>query len=391
MSVTFAQLGTVAEFINGAAFKPDDWDDSGAQIIRIQNLTDPTKPFNRTKRVVSERLRVQPDDLLVSWSATLGVFEWAGPEEALLNQHIFRVLPDEKKVDKRYLRHGLEGAILDMQRHLHGATMQHVNRGEFLSTKLFLPPLAEQRRIADVLDRAEALRAKRRAALAQFDILTQALFLDLFGDTATNPKGWKAKPLRELVSEFRYGTSSKSQARGKPALRIPNVIGGIIDVSDLKLVPVDTAEFERLKLIEGDVLFVRTNGNPDFVGRCAVFDLSVAARSGFPSDDFIFASYLIRARLGVDQITPIFLREFMLGTEGRRELRSRSKTSAGQFNINTEHLGAIAVPVPPLSLQHDFARRVAAVEKLKTAHRASLAGLDALFAALQNRAFRGEL
>jgi type I restriction enzyme S subunit len=270
-------------------------------------------------------------------------------------------------------------------------TISNLSLTQVGSLQIPLPPLAEQRRIAEVLDRSEALRAKRRAALAQLDTLTQALFLDLFGDPATNPKGWKAKPFRELVSEFRYGTSNKSQARGKPALRIPNVIGGIIDVSDLKLVPVDTPELERLRLIEGDVLFVRTNGNPDFVGRCAVFDLSVAARSGFPSDEFIFASYLIRARLEVDQTTPIFLREFMLGTEGRRELRSRSKTSAGQFNINTENLGSIAVPLPPLPLQYDFARRAAAVENLKTAHRASLAELDALFASLQHCAFRGEL
>jgi len=81
----------------------------------------------------------------------------------------------------------------------------------------------------------------------------------------------------------------------------------------------------------------------------------------------------------------------MLGTEGRKELRARSKTSAGQFNINTENLGSIPVIVPPLQLQHEFIRRIAAVETLKTAHRASLAGLDALFAVLQHHAFRGKL
>jgi len=101
MSAAFAQLGAVAEFINGAAFKPEDWSESGRRIIRIQNLTDPTKPYNRTTRAVAEKLRVRPGELLVSWSATLGVFEWGGPDDALLNQHIFRVVPDERKVDKR--------------------------------------------------------------------------------------------------------------------------------------------------------------------------------------------------------------------------------------------------------------------------------------------------
>ena len=254
-----------------------------------------------------------------------------------------------------------------------------------------LPPLAEQRRIAEVLDRAEALRAKRRAALAQLDSLTQSLFLDLFGDPATNPKGWPIKTLGDLVAEFRYGSSNKSANQGKPALRIPNVAGGTIDLTNLKLVPVDAAEFERLRLRDGDLLFVRTNGNPDFVGRCAVFDSKAAATSGFAGNEFIFASYLIRARLAATSIAPVFLREYLLGDEGRRQLRSRSKTSAGQFNINTESLGAIPVPVPPIPLQREFARRVTAVEALKTAQRASLAELDALFATLQHRAFRGEL
>ena len=242
-----------------------------------------------------------------------------------------------------------------------------------------------------VLDRAEALRAKRRAALAQLDSLTHSLFLDLFGDPATNPKGWPIKTLGDLVAEFRYGSSNKSANQGKPALRIPNVAGGTIDLTNLKLVPVEAAEFERLRLRDGDLLFVRTNGNPDFVGRCAVFDSKAAETSGFAGDEFIFASYLIRARLAATNIASLFLREYLLGDEGRRQLRSHSKTSAGQFNINTESLGAIPVPHPPIKLQREFARRVTAVERLKTAHRASLAELDALFATLQHRAFRGEL
>jgi type I restriction enzyme S subunit len=257
--------------------------------------------------------------------------------------------------------------------------------------KIPLPPLEKQKRIADILDRAEALRAKRRAALAQLDELTQSIFYEMFGDPVTNSKEWKTKPLRELVNEFRYGTSNKSQMEGRVTLRIPNIIGGIIDYSDLKLVPVDTTEFERLKLIDGDVLFVRTNGNPDFVGRCAVFDSNSAERAGYDGDEFIFASYLIRARPRIDQVIPIFLREFMLGTEGRRELRSRCKTSAGQFNINTENLGAIAIPIPPFPLQQEFAHRVEDVEKLKATYKTSLAELDELFASLQYRAFRGEL
>ncbi|HEX5389495.1 MAG TPA: restriction endonuclease subunit S [Burkholderiaceae bacterium] len=158
MTSKYVQLGDIADFINGAAFKPEDWGEEGFRIIRIQNLNDPGKPYNRTTRQVSERLYAQPGDLLVSWSASLGVFEWSGPDVGLVNQHIFRVLPNEQKIDKRYLRFALDVALLDMQKHLHGATMMHVNRGEFLETKVYLPALPEQRRIAAILDKADAQR-----------------------------------------------------------------------------------------------------------------------------------------------------------------------------------------------------------------------------------------
>jgi type I restriction enzyme S subunit len=329
--------------------------------------------------------------LLLSIFATIGRTAVLGTEAATNQAIVGLSVRDRNQLDSDFLRRFLEMKAVELEGRARGVAQANINGAILKALEIPLPPLAEQRRIAEVLDRAEALRAKCRAALAQLDTLTQSLFLDLFGDPTTNPKGWPVKPLADLVAEFRYGSSNKSANQGKPALRIPNVAGGTIDLTDLKLVPVDSAEFERLRLRDGDLLFVRTNGNPDFVGRCAIFDSKAAATSGFTGDEFIFASYLIRARLAATNLVPIFLREYLLGGEGRRQLRSRSKTSAGQFNINTESLGAIPVPLPPIPLQREFARRVTAVESLKTARRASLAELNALFASLQHRAFRGEL
>src|SRR6185295_543198 len=139
-----------------------------------------------------------------------------------------------------FLRRG--SVRLAGERRMTGSAGQRRVPENFLAKlEIPLPPLAEQRRIAEVLDRAEALRAKRRAALAQLDSLTQSLFLDLFGDPATNRKGWPITTLGDLVAEFRYGSSNKSANQGKPALRIPNVAGGTIDLTNLKLVPVDAA------------------------------------------------------------------------------------------------------------------------------------------------------
>jgi type I restriction enzyme, S subunit len=254
--------------------------------------------------------------------------------------------------------------------------------------RLLLPPLPEQRRIAAILDQAETLRSQRRVVLAQLDSLVQSIFLDMFGESLRSPK---RQAMSEVIEEFRYGTSEKSGTKGFPALRIPNVAGGSLDLRELKTVQVDAAEFERLRLVEGDLLFVRTNGNPDYVGRCAVFDPSVVEETGFDPMEFIYASYLIRARLRGRSLLPVVLQQYLSEGEGRRALRARCKTSAGQYNINTQGLGSIPVPEFLLPLQQTFATRIQAIESLKATHRAALAELDALFASLQQRAFSGEL
>ena len=118
------KLGKVAQFINGKAFKPSDWEPNGRKIIRIQNLTDSSKAYNRTTLDVESKYLVNPGDLLVSWSASLGVFIWNQLETAVLNQHIFKVVPDLNIVNKSYLYYALDLALINMNRFLHGSTMK---------------------------------------------------------------------------------------------------------------------------------------------------------------------------------------------------------------------------------------------------------------------------
>ena len=158
-------LGNVADFINGFAFKPVDWNGQGKKIIRIQNLTNKYKPYNLTDREVHNKYIIKKGDLLVSWSATLGVFEWQDGD-ALLNQHIFKVVPKDI-IHKPYLQLVLKKALLDMEYYLHGATMRHINRKEFLGTQIPIPfpenrakSLREQKRIAAILNKADAIRKK---------------------------------------------------------------------------------------------------------------------------------------------------------------------------------------------------------------------------------------
>src|SRR5438552_7611485 len=147
-------IGETGRYINGVAFKPTDWTGEGFPIIRIQNLTDASKPLNRTRRKVDDIYKVEPGDLLVSWSATLDAFIW-NREPALLNQHIFKVIPDESVVTKRFLFYLLRLAIAQMVKseHLHGSTMKHINRGPFLAHRIPIPRLDEQQRIVSEIEK----------------------------------------------------------------------------------------------------------------------------------------------------------------------------------------------------------------------------------------------
>jgi type I restriction enzyme S subunit len=257
-----------------------------------------------------------------------------------------------------------------------------------LQLRIPLPPIEEQKRIVSILDKADGIRRKRGEAESLTDKLGQAVFCSQFRDVITCEP---VSTLGNCVQEFRYGTSVKSAQTGKPTLRIPNVVGGRIDLHDLKCVPVDHAEHERLRLQIGDMLFVRTNGNPDYVGRCAVFTEEAVTGSGFEASDFIYASYLIRARLRPSALDPVFLQFYLSAPQGRKSLRDRCRTSAGQYNINTEGLGAIPVPVPSIERQRRFAAIVSDILKAKAKHTESLRQLDDLFNALAQRGFRGEL
>lgn len=385
--MTLMALGDTARFINGAAFKPSDWEEEGLPIIRIQNLTGTGEKFNLTTRTVKPELIVEPGDLLVSWSATLDVYRWAGPR-GVLNQHIFKVLPNSD-IDPEYLFFALKNALAELSSKTHGSTMKHVVRGDFESTQVNVPPIAEQRRLVDLLSRAEGIVRLRREAEKKAAELIPALFLDMFGDPATNPKGWVMSTLGDVVEEFRYGTSQKSGPAGLPVLRIPNVIGDQLKPADMKFVAVSEAEASRLRLRDGDMLFVRTNGNPDYVGRSAVFDSTVMKSAGFDGENALYASYLIRARVQRNVIEPSFLQTYLSSIEGRRRLKERCRTSAGQFNINIEGLSSIPVPVPLKELQTQFVKRSQNISGHLEQQSTATAKAQSTFEALLAQAFSG--
>lgn len=249
-----------------------------------------------------------------------------------------------------------------------------------------LPSLAEQRRIAEVLDRAAALRTKRRAALAQLDTLTRAIFLDLFGDPVTNPEGWPRVRLGELLTRGpqngRYKPSS-DYGSGTRILRIDAFYGGAVrDLAGLKRVRVSDAERDLFGLRPGEVLVNRVN-SLDYLGKSALIPEL--------QEPVVFESNMMRFDVARDRVEPRFLVELLQSALVRSQVLSAAKNAVNQSSINQQDVKQFQINLPPLPLQREFANRVAAVEKLKAAQRASLVEMDALLASLQHRAFRGEL
>ena len=143
------KVGNVAEYINGRAFKPEEWEQTGLPIIRIQNLNDPNAYYNRTKNEYEEKYLIKKGDLLFAWAASLGTYIWKG-EDAWLNQHIFKVIP-YPFMDKKYLYYAFHAMITEFYRKSHGSGMIHITRKQFEEITLWLPPLTEQYRIVQYL------------------------------------------------------------------------------------------------------------------------------------------------------------------------------------------------------------------------------------------------
>ena len=377
MNANFVELGNVAQFINGAAFKPEDWCEDGLKIIRIQNLTDETKPFNCTKRVVDKKLIVEKGDILVSWSATLGVFEWKRDESALLNQHIFRVIPNINLIDKNYLRNVLSSALNDMNKHLHGATMKHVNRGEFLATKIPLPPLAEQKRIAAILDKANDIKAKRELALAKLDELEKSTFIEMFGDFHFNPKQWENSNLGNLIHSASDGphVSPKYSEFGIPFLSTRHIRAGEIIWKDLKYLEEKDAlaQWKKCKPERGDILYSKGGTT----GLAAVVDV-----------DFPFAIWVHIALLKPK--SNLVLSEWLasaLNTDYCYKQSQELTHGIANKDLGLKRMVNIKLLKPPIKEQSVFVNFLHKIQKQKEKLKRQLSQHSELITSLQNQAF----
>jgi type I restriction enzyme S subunit len=268
-----------------------------------------------------------------------------------------------------------------------GSAQSVVNTSVLKAWKIPVISTVEQKRIAEVLDRAEELRSKRREAIAQLDILTQAIFIEMFGDPVTNPKGWDADKtlgeIADIVSGITKGRKLNGQSvREVPYLAVVNVQDRMLDLSVIKTIEAKEDEIARYRLQVNDLILTE-GGDPDKLGRGTLWNGELP--------ECIHQNHIYRVRITSNQIHPLFLNWLIGSQRGKKYFLKQAKQTTGIATINMRQLRGFSLLIPPFDLQKEFARRLEAVEKLKAVHRASLSELDTLFASLQHRAFRGEL
>jgi type I restriction enzyme S subunit len=321
--------------------------------------------------------------LLAMYGATVGRMALLGTE-ATTNQAVCHIVPDPAVADTPYVFHALSSLVPTIVGMGVGGAQPNINQGIVKGLKVRLPPLPEQRRIAAILDKADALRTKRREALAQLDRLAQSIFVEMFGDPVTNPKGWPVSSLSAICSsagEYGAGLPSRDYDPSLPRYVRITDINEQGDLSDNPVSPSGaSSDWARYELRVGDVLFARSGAT---VGKTFIYKEA--------DGPCVFAGYLIRFRPKVTSALSSFVFAFTKTAAYQAWVAARQRVVA-QPNINAQQFGEdLMIPVPPLGLQLEFERKMAQLAKHKIRLNEWNEKHMALVASLQHRAFQGEL
>ena len=288
-------------------------------------------------------------------------------------------------LDRRYLAYFLRCAttVARISGRTAGARMPRADMAFVLDLEIPLPPLAEQRRIVDLLSRAEGIVRLRREAQAKAQAIIPALFLDMFGDPAANPKGWPMAPLSD-VSEVISGVAkgrrlSRDEAVELPYMRVANVKDGHLDLSEVKHIAIKRHEVDKLLIRPGDLLMTE-GGDPDKLGRAALWRGEIA--------QCVHQNHVFKVRSNRKRVLPEYLRSLAGSAYGRAYFLSVAKKTTGIASINKTQLSAFPVVLPPLAEQVRFKEHVASAEAIAVQLAAATLKAEQLFVALLTQALR---
>jgi type I restriction enzyme, S subunit len=386
-----APLGQVATVVNGFPFKSQFFNDEGRgePLLRIRDVTSGTAETYYSGPV-PEGFWVTSGELVVGMDGDFNSRIWQD-RRALLNQRVCKISPDPQRLDARFLAYILPAYLRLINEATHSITVKHLSSRTIAQIPVPLPSLDEQKRIVAKLDalnsrlgdtRAELVKARQLVQRFRHATLSAAISGDLTAgwreERLSTRDTWRVCSLGEITVDVRYGTASKChyEPEATPVLRIPNVVAGRIDVSDLKYATFSAEERKKLALRAGDVLVIRSNGSPDLVGRTAVVEKSV--------EGFLFAGYLIRLRFDLEEACPAFVQYALQEPSIRRTVAGLAKSTSGVNNINSEQLRGLRIPLPSLVEQQAIAGRVERAFNLAACVEAEVESADRLLDRLQS-------
>ena len=376
------KLGDCATFINGYAFKPTDWSTEGLPIIRIQDLTGSMNNTNYYNGKLDEKYLVKNGDILISWSASLGIYEWKN-EDAYLNQHIFKVVFNKEKFDKKYFIYLIKSKLIEMQKNTHGSTMKHITKSNFDRIEIPKLDLGAQITIGNILSKIEEVIHIKEQQINNLNELIKSKFIAMFGDPIKNTKQISIEEI-PTICEIIDGDRGKNYPKAEEFyneeyclfLNAKNVTSNGFAFENCMFI---TEEKDKLlrkgKLQRGDVVLT-TRGT---VGNIALYTDSI------PYDNVRINSGMVILRMNRDLINEIFfIEQFKLQIEN---IKSKFASGSAQPQLPISKMNNIKILIPRIEEQNKFSNIVKQIDKQKFKIQKSLEEMQNLQESLMNKYF----
>ncbi|MBV6937994.1 restriction endonuclease subunit S [Escherichia coli] len=371
-------LGKHIDILSGCAFPSSGFNrNNGVPLIRIRDiLSGKTETYYEGSYDL--KYLIKKGDLLVGMDGDFNREYWKGTD-ALLNQRVCKITPNPETLDKNFLYHFLQKELDKIHATTDVVTVKHLSVKKIQDIKIRLPSLKEQKRIAAILDKADAIRQKREQAIKLADDFLRAKFLEMFGTPANNIHRFPKGTIRDLVDSVNYGTSAKASIYSGeyPILRMGNITyQGRWDFTDLKYLDLSVKEKDKYLVKEGDLLFNRTNSK-ELVGKTAVYE---------EDRPMAFAGYLIRVRpnsIGNNY----YISGYLNSIHGKITLMNMCKSIVGMANINAQELQNIEILIPPKHLQDEYEIIYKKIKKGLSIYDKSAMQLQLLASNLSNKYF----
>lgn len=372
MTLNFQSLGDIVSISKGRKHIPIE--NGKIRYINIENLHNSANSLFTNESGV----HVEEHDLIIAWDGANAGKVGVG-FEGVIGSTLARLKIGTKSVLPRYLFWYLESKNDLIKSQRTGATIPHVNGNSLKDLQIPLPPLSIQKRIAEILDAADALRRKDQELLKKYDELAQAIFIDMFGDPVKNEKGWDMKKMGVEFKSIRYGTGSPPQysVSGIPFLRATNVKGGRIERKGMTfLTETEAKKIAKCIVNEGDLIIVRSGAN---TGDCAYIDEEYAN---------CLAGYDLIVEM--DKVKSRFYNYFLNSIWGKAIIDKLSRR-AGQPHLNSEQVSNIECIAPNYSNLEKFKVQIDKIEYLRKISINTKNVNQDLFDSVIQKAFKGEL